>query len=51
MARGKKHKPEQIVILLREIEVALANGKATATACRASGITEQTFTTSVDARP
>ena len=43
MARGKKHTAEQIVTLLREIEVATANGKAIAAACRESGITEQTF--------
>jgi hypothetical protein len=30
MARGKKHQPEQIVNLLRQIEVAVANGKTTA---------------------
>ena len=29
MARGKKHTPEQIVGLLRQIEVAVANGKTT----------------------
>jgi hypothetical protein len=29
MARGKKHSPEQIVSLLREIEVAVANEKTT----------------------
>ena len=28
MARGKKHTPEQVVNLLRQIEVAVANGKA-----------------------
>ena len=28
MARGKKHTPEQIVSLLRQIEVAIANGKS-----------------------
>ena len=27
MARGKKHTPEQIVNVLRQIEVAIANGK------------------------
>jgi putative transposase len=43
MARGKKHTPEQIVSLLRQIEVAVANGKATPAACRESGITEQTY--------
>ena len=36
MARGKKHTPEQIVNVLRQIEVAIANGKATPLAVRAS---------------
>jgi putative transposase len=43
MARGKKHTPEQIVSLLRQIEVAVANGKTTPAACREGGITEQTY--------
>ena len=43
MARGKKHSAEQIVSLLRQIEVAVANGKTTPVACRESGITEQTW--------
>jgi hypothetical protein len=30
MARGKKYQPEQVVNLLRQIEVAVANGKTTA---------------------
>ena len=34
MARGKKHTPEQIVSLLRQIEVGVANGKTTVAACR-----------------
>ena len=42
MARGKKHTPEQIVSLLRQIEVDVANGKMTPAACREGGITEQT---------
>ena len=29
MAKGKKHTPEQIVSLLRQIEVAVVNGKTT----------------------
>jgi hypothetical protein len=29
----KKHKPEQIVALLRQIEVEIANGKSTPQAC------------------
>jgi transposase-like protein len=43
MARGKKHTAEQIVSLLRQLEVAVANGKTTPVACRESGITEQTY--------
>ena len=43
MARGKKHTAEQIVSLLRQIEVAVANGKTTPVACREHGITEQTY--------
>jgi len=30
MARGKRYQPEQVVNLLRQIEVAVANGKTTA---------------------
>lgn len=42
MAR-KKHTPEQIVALLRQIEVAIANGKLTPQACREAGIKEQSY--------
>lgn len=43
MARGKKHTPEQIVSLLRQVEVAVANGKSTAQASKEALITEQTY--------
>ena len=43
MARGKRHTPEQIVNVLRQIEVAIANGKTTPAACKEAGITEQTY--------
>jgi len=43
MARGKKHTPEQIVSLLRQIEVGVANGKTTGLACKEASITEQTY--------
>ena len=43
MARRKKHTPEQVVNLLRQIEVAVANGKTTSLACREAEITEQTY--------
>jgi putative transposase len=37
MGRGKKYQPEQVVNLLRQIEVAIANGKTTAQAFRKPG--------------
>jgi len=43
MARGKRATAEQIVNVLRQIEVAVANGKATPLACREAGITEQSY--------
>jgi putative transposase len=39
----RKHKPEQIVALLRQVEVGIANGKTTPQACREVEITEQTY--------
>ena len=42
MAKGKKHTPEQIVSLLRQIEVAVANGKTAPVACKEAEIVEQT---------
>ncbi len=39
----KRYKPEQIVVLLRQIEVEMANGKTTPQACKEAAITVQTF--------
>jgi len=39
----KKYKPEQIVTLLRQVEVELANGKTTPQACQEAAITAQTY--------
>ena len=39
----KRYKPEQIVNLLRKIEVEIANGKKAAQAAREVGICEQTY--------
>ena len=39
----KRYKPEQIVTLLRQIEVAVANGKAPPQACKEAGIHTQTY--------
>jgi len=36
-------KPEQIVTLLRQIEVAIANGNTTPQACKEAEITVQTY--------
>ncbi len=43
MGKAKKYSPEQIVNLLRQIEVAVANGKTTPLACRDAGLTDQTY--------
>jgi len=48
MARGKRYQPDQVVNLLRQIEVAVANGKTTAQACKEAEIVEQSI--SVGAR-
>ena len=39
----KRYKPEQVVNLLRQIEVEIANGKTTPQACRDAQITVQTY--------
>ena len=43
MGGGKRYQPEQVVNLVREIEVAIANGKTTALACKGTGIVEPTY--------
>ncbi len=42
MAKGK-YTAEEIVTLLRQVKLAIGRSKATAQACRESGITEQTY--------
>ena len=37
----KRYKPEEIVSLLRQIEVGIANGKSTPQACKEAGINTQ----------
>jgi putative transposase len=39
----QRYKPEQIVTVLRQVEVAVANGKSTPQACKEVGITVQTY--------
>ena len=43
MGRGKKYQPEQVVNLLRQVEVSITNGKTTGQACKEALITEQTY--------
>ena len=40
MPRGKRFSPEQIVVMLRQIEVQVARGKSLALACKDAGIYE-----------
>ena len=43
MARGKKHTAEQVVNLLRQVEVGVANGKTLPQACKEAEIVEQPY--------
>lgn len=43
MARGKKYSSEQIVELLRQIDVAVRNGKSRDEACNQAGIIAKTY--------
>ncbi len=43
MAARKKCSPEQIVAILRQIEVEVANHRPIGQACREAGITKQTY--------
>ena len=46
MPRGRKLSPEQIAVMLRQIEGQLARGKSLALACKETGIAEQSSGTS-----
>ena len=39
----QRYKPEQIVTVLKQIEMAVANGKSTPQACKEAGISTQTY--------
>jgi hypothetical protein len=43
MAQRKRHTAEQVVNLLRQIEVAVVQGKTTTLACKEALITEQAY--------
>jgi len=38
----RKYTAEEVVTVLRQVEVSMANAKTTPQACRESGVTEQT---------
>jgi len=40
---SKKHKPEEIIGKLREVEIVLAQGASTAAACRRISVSDQTY--------
>jgi putative transposase len=41
--RGKRHKPEEIVAKLRQVDVLVSQGQSVADAVRAIGVTEVTY--------
>jgi putative transposase len=41
--KGKRHTPEQIIVLLRQAEVDLGTGSGIAAVCQKMGVSEQTF--------
>ena len=43
MPRGRKVSPEQVVVMLRQIEVQTAQGKSLAVACKEAGLSEQSY--------
>ena len=43
MPRGRKVNPEQVVVMLRQIEVQLAQGKSLALTCKEAGVSEQSY--------
>jgi transposase-like protein len=43
MKKGTKIRPEEIITILRQVEVMISQGKTVPMACRDSGITQQTY--------
>ena len=41
--KGKRHTPEQIIVLLRQAEVDLSTGSGIAAVCQKMAVSEQTF--------
>ena len=43
MPKGRRVSPEQVVVMLRQIEVQLAQGKSLALACKEACVSEQSY--------
>ena len=43
MKKGTKIKPEEVIAILRQVEVMISQGQTVPMACRDSAITEQTY--------
>ena len=50
MKRGRRPSAEQVVLMLRQIEVQTAQGKSIAVACKEADVSEQSCVTSAYAR-
>ena len=50
MKRGQRPSADQVVLMLRQIEVKTAQGKSIAVACKEADVSEQSFVTSAYTR-
>jgi hypothetical protein len=50
MKRGRRPSADQVVLMLRKIEVQTAQGKRIAVACKEADVSEQSYVTSAYAR-
>jgi hypothetical protein len=50
MKRGQRPSAEQVVLLLRQIEVQTSQGKSIAVACKEADVSEQSYVTSAYAK-
>ncbi|MBA9068713.1 hypothetical protein [Methylorubrum extorquens] len=50
MKRGQRPSAEQVVLMLRQIEVQTAQGKSITVACKEADVSEQSYVTSAYAR-
>ncbi len=50
MKQGQRPSADQVVLMLRQIEVQTAQGKSIAVACKEADVSEQSYVTSAYAR-